>query len=435
MLRTITIASILTIATANGTPLQYWPHWRGPLATGEAPLGNPPTEWNEEHNIRWKTRLPGSGHSTPVIWEDHIFITASQPYGEKLGPPPPQPSGAHNNKDAIRKHNFIVLAVSRSTGQFLWKKIVRDARPNGSTHETGTWASPSTVTDGEHVYAFFGSNGLYCLDFKGKVIWEVDLGDMIVKHGHGEGASPALYGERLIINWDHEGDSFIAAFDKRTGKEIWRQPREEVTSWTSPIIIQDNGRAQAVVCGSKAIRGYDLETGKVLWSCGGLSNNVVATPVFADGVLYAGSSYDTRNFLAIRIENARGDISNSKRILWSSRLRPPYVPSPLLYDDTIYYLRHYQNILTRRSVKTGAEDHGPFRLPGVLNLYASPVAAAGRIYLTDQQGSTVVIDHQNPKPLALNTLDEGTNASIAIVGGDLIIRGTQHLYCIREIED
>ena len=161
---------------------------------------------------------------------------------------------------------------------------------------------------------------------------------MIVKHGHGEGASPALYGDTLIINWDHEGDSFIAALDKRTGKEIWRQPREEVTSWTSPIIIQDS-RAQAVVCGSKAIRGYDLETGKVLWSCGGLSNNVVATPVFADGVLYAGSSYDTRNFLAIRIENARGDISNSKRILWSSRLRPPYVPSPLLYDDTIYYLQ------------------------------------------------------------------------------------------------
>ena len=122
--------------------LQYWPQWRGPLATGEAPLGNPPTEWNEEHNIGWKTRLPGSGHSTPIIWEDHIFITATEPHGDKLGPPPPQPTGAHNNKDAIRKHNFIVLAVSRSTGEFLWKKIVRHARPNGSTHETGTWASP-----------------------------------------------------------------------------------------------------------------------------------------------------------------------------------------------------------------------------------------------------------------------------------------------------
>ena len=289
-------------------------------------LGNPPTEWNEEHNIGWKTRIPGSGHSTPVIWEDHIFITATESYGEKLGPPPPQPPGAHNNKDAIRKHNFIVLAVSRSTGGFLWKKIVRNARPNGSTHETGTWASPSTVTDGEHVYAFFGSNGLYCLDFKGKVIWEVDLGDMIVKHGHGEGASLALYGDTLIINWDHEGDSFIAAFDKRTGKEIWRQPREEVTSWTSPIIIQDNGRAQAVVCGSKAIRGYDLETGKVLWSCWWTLQQCSCDS----------SLCRRRPLRRLKLRHQKlsrhpnrerpCDISNSKRILWSSRLRPPYVP-------------------------------------------------------------------------------------------------------------
>ena len=435
MLRTLTTALLLAMPATGGEPLQYWPQWRGPLGTGEAPRANPPTQWSEKTNIAWKTPLPGSGHSTPVAWGDHIFLTATEPHGDKLGPPPPQPSGAHNNIDAARKHKFLVLAISRKSGKILWQRAVRDDRPHGSTHESGTWASPSPVTDGQHTFAFFGSNGLYCLDYEGQLRWQRDLGNMTVKHGHGEGASPALHRDTLVVNWDHEGDSFLAAFDKHTGKERWRQPRDEPTSWASPIIAMDGGRAQAIVCGSKAIRGYDLETGKVLWSCAGLSNNVVATPVFADGILYAGSSYDTRNFLAIRIAGARGDLTGSERILWSSRLRPPYVPSPLLYKDTLYYLRHYQNILTRRTAKTGEEPLGPFRLPGVLNLYASPVAADGRIYLTDQQGATLVIGHDNPRPLSINRLDEGINASAAIIGDDLLLRGTRHLYCIRKTKD
>ena len=435
MQKALCITCLTALTIAGATPLLHWPQWRGPMATGEAPHGNPPLEWSEDQNIAWKTALPGNGHSTPIVWDDHVFLTATEPHGDKLGPPPPQPPGAHNNIDAGRKHKFIVLALSRKSGKTLWQTTVRNARPHGSTHESGTWASPSPVTDGKHVFAFFGSNGLYCLDFSGKRLWQRDLGDMTVKHGHGEGASPALHGHTLVVNWDHEGDSFLVALDKNTGEERWRQPRDEVTSWTSPIIIEDNGRAQAIVCGSNAIRGYDLETGKILWTCGGLSKNVVATPVFADGVLYAGSSYDTRNFLAIDIAEARGDLTGSKRILWSSRLRPPYVPSPLLYDGTLYYLRHYQNILTRRTAKTGEEALGPFRLPGVLNLYASPVAAAGRIYLTDQQGATLVIGNSNPKPLAINRLDEGINASAAIAGGDLLLRGTRHLYCIRKSDD
>lgn len=407
-----------------------WPQWRGPLSTGEAPVGKPPTEWSETKNVRWKVAIPGLGHSTPIVWEDHIFLTATKPHGKKLGPPPPQPKGAHNNVDAMQRHHFIVVAVKRTDGGILWQTTVRDARPQGSTHESGTWASASPVTDGKHVYAFFGSNGLYCLDFNGVVVWEKDLGDMIVKHGHGEGTSPALHGETLVVNWDHEGDSFIVALDKRTGREKWRKPREEVTSWATPIVIELDGHTQVIVCGTGAIRSYDLKNGDILWSCGGLSNNVVASPVFADGILYAGCSYDTRTMMAIRVTGAKGDLTGSRRVLWKSHFRPPYVPSPLLVDDTLYYLRHYQNILTRRNAVTGEESGGPFRLAGLLNIYASPVAANGHIYITDQQGSTLVVNHQNPRPVHLNQLDEGINASAAIAGNILLLRGTRHLYCI-----
>jgi len=261
------------------------------------------------------------------------------------------------------------------------------------------------------------------------------LGDMLVKHGHGEGASPALFGDTLIVNWDHEGDSFVVALDKNTGKQRWRQARDEPTSWASPIIAEVNGKPQAIVSGTSAIRGYDLSTGEVVWHCGGLSNNVVATPVYAKGVLYAGSSYEIQSMLALSLKGAKGDLAGTDHVLWQLRRRTPYVPSPLYYREHLYFLRHYQAILTRLKGKTGEEPSGPFRLPGILNLYASPVAAAGRIYLTDQQGATLVLSaDENPEPLALNRLDDSFNASAAIIGDSIILRGRKLLYRVAESE-
>ncbi len=413
-------------------PLAQWGQWRGPLGTGESPRGNPPIEWSEEKNLRWKTALPGSGHSSPIAWGDQVYLLSAVAHGEKLDVPE-QPQGAHNNLDPQKKMRFVVLALSRRTGKINWEKVVRNAQPHQSAHESGTWASASPVTDGERIYAFFGSNGLYCLSTKGKLLWEKDFGDMQVKHGHGEGASPALHGETLVVNWDHEGDSFVVALEAKTGKEIWRQPRDEVTSWATPVIVEVDGKQQVIVSGSTAVRGYDLASGKVIWSCGGLSKNVVASPVVADGLLIAGSSYEKQAMLAIRLAGAKGDLTGTKHLLWSRHKRTPYVPSPLLHNGHLYFLRHYQAILTRLVAKTGEEPSGPFRLPGLLNLYASPVSAKGRIYLTDQQGATLVLDDkEEPKVLGLNRLDEAINASAAIAGDELFLRGTRHLYCLAE---
>ncbi len=411
-------------------PLNQWGQWRGPLGTGESPRGKPPTEWSEKKNIRWKTALPGNAHSSPIVWGDQVFLLSAVPHGEKLDVPE-QPPGAHNNVDPEKKMRFVVMALARHSGKINWETVVRNAQPHQSAHESGTWASASPVTDGERVYAFFGSNGLYCLSIKGKLLWEKDFGDMQVKHGHGEGASPALHGETLVVNWDHEGDSFVVALEAKTGKEIWRQPRDEVTSWATPVIAKVDGKPQVIVSGSTAVRGYDLSTGKVIWSCGGLSKNVVASPVVSDGLLIAGSSYEKQAMLAIRLAGAKGDLTGTKHLLWSRRQRTPYVPSPLLHNGHLYFLRHYQAILTRLVAKTGKEPSGPFRLPGLLNLYASPVSADGRIYLTDQQGATLVLDDkEEPKVVALNHLDEAINASAAIAGDALFLRGTRHLYCL-----
>ena len=407
-----------------------WGQWRGPWATGFAPKGNPPTEWSEKKNIRWKVALPGLGHSSPVVWVNLVFVTTAVPQGDKL-PVPEQPPGAHNNLDPFHKMQFRVLAYDCATGKLRWNATVRTAQPHQSTHESGTWASNSPVTDGHHVIASFGSNGLFALDAQtGRVIWQKQLGQQEVKHGHGEGASPVLYGATVVVNWDHEGQSFIVALDKTTGRERWRVKRNEPTSWATPIVVEHEGRAQLIVSATTAVRGYDLANGKVLWHATGLPNNVVASPVYANGIVYAGASYEKRTMLAIKLNGAKGDLTGTDHILWTRRAATPYVPSPLLMpDNTLYFFHHYQGFLSKVHGLTG-KDAGPFRL-GRRNFYASPVAAKDRVYLTDRTGSTLVLSHAaNPKVLAHNRLEDSFSASPAIVGPALFLRGEKFLYCI-----
>jgi hypothetical protein len=414
-------------------PLETWPSWRGSSGTGAAADADPPITWSEDHNVRWKAAISGLGMSTPVVWGDRIFLTTAVPVGEAFAPLPETAPGAHNNLRVTHAHEFVVLAIHRKDGALLWKRTVQRGIPHEGGHETGSYASASPVTDGKHVWAFFGSRGLFCLDGEGEVQWQLDPGDMQSKHGHGEGASPALHGNTLVVNWDHEGQSFVQALDARSGEQLWRQLRDEVTSWTSPLIVEVDGKVQVVLSGTKRIRGYDLESGTVLWECGGLSQNVVAMPVFEDGVLYAGSSYEKRALLALRIDGARGDLGDSERLLWMRRRRTPYVPSPLLYDGWLYFLNHYQGILCRVRAEDGAEPAGPFRLQELGNIYASPVAAAGRIYIADLEGSTLVLKHQSvPEPLAVNRLNDRFSASPVLVGKELLLRGDRWLYCLAE---
>lgn len=410
-----------------------WPQWRGPLGTGVAPNANPPVVWSEDKNIRWKISLPGKGHSTPVVWGDRVFITTAEPYGDALPPRYSKAPGSHDNVPVTHRHKFSVLAINRRDGAIIWQRTVHEALPREGGHYTASHASNSPATDGEHVFAFFGSHGLYCHDVHGVLLWKAQLGEMNSLHGHGEGSSPALHGDTLIVNWDHEGQSFVVAFDKRTGRQRWKIMRNEVTSWATPIVVEHAGQPQVIVSGTNRMRGYELATGKVIWECGGLSTNVVASPVAGDGMVFAGSSYDTRALLAIRLDGAKGDITGRDRVAWSRSRGTPYVPSPLLYGDSLYFLTHYQGILTRVSARAGEERPGAFRLDGIRDVYASPVAAADRVYVTDRQGATVVIRHADThQVLSLNRLNDNFSASAAIVGREILLRGEEHLYCIAE---
>ncbi|HSR52092.1 MAG TPA: PQQ-binding-like beta-propeller repeat protein [Acidobacteriota bacterium] len=420
-------------AGQGSSAVANWPQWRGPLGTGVAPDADPPIEWGENKNVRWKIELPGKGHSTPVIWGDRIFLTTALPYGEELEPVPVDARNAHDQVPVTQRHKFIVMAIERRKGEVLWQRTVREALPHEGGHITASLASASPVTDGELLFAFFGSWGLYCLDLDGNLKWKVDLGTMHPLHAHGEGSSPALYGDTLVVNWDHEGESFIVAFDKQTGKERWRKKRNvRSSSWSTPLVVDEGQKPQVIVSGSDRLTGYDLATGEIIWECGGMSvENVVATPVAEDGIVYAGSSYDRRAMLAIRYKGAKGDITGSHRVLWSRPRGAPYVPSPLLYGDSLYYHYHFQGVMTRVNARTGEDDPGPLRLSGIRMVFASPIGASGRVYVVDREGNALVLSHgDEPQALALNRLDDSFSASPVAVGRELYLRGERHLYCI-----
>ncbi|MBI1924728.1 PQQ-like beta-propeller repeat protein [Candidatus Poribacteria bacterium] len=431
------ILVLSTLTEARAQSFHNWPQWRGPLGTGVAPHANPPVEWSESKNIRWKLALPGVGHSTPIVWGDRVFVTTAVPYGEALKPKYSGLPHAHDELPITHRHKFMVMAVSRRDGKLLWERTVREDLPHAGGHYTASLASQSPVTDGERLFAFFGSYGLYCLSLDGQLLWEKDLGQMYPLHGHGEGSSPVLYRDTLIINWDHEGPSFVVAFEVRTGKERWKVKRDAASSWTTPIIVEDSGVPQVIISGSKRVRGYDLATGRVIWECGGLSvENVVSSPVAGDGMVYAGSSYDKQAMLAIRFDGATGDITGTKQVVWSRTRGAPYVPSPLLYGDSLYFLRQFGGILTRVNARTGEDRPGALRLNGIGYVFASPVGAAGRVYITDRDGATLVISHDDsPKFLALNRLDDSFSASPAVVGNELFLRGEEYLYCIAEANE
>jgi outer membrane protein assembly factor BamB len=418
------------LTTARGD----WPQWRGPLGTGAAPTATPPLRWSEQENVRWKLPLTGLGHSSPVVADGRVFLTLAVPVGDGVAPVFDEAPGSHDNAGVTHTHSFRVLAVDLESGKTLWEKEVARCFPHEGGHLTGSLASASPITDGARVYAFFGSRGLYCLDAAdGSVRWKRDLGKLTTHHAHGEGASPALHDGILVVPWDQEKDSRVFAVDAATGRELWSSPREEITSWSTPVITTVDGQAQVILSATTRIRGYELTSGRLLWECGGMSRNVIATPVAADGIVYCGCSYDRRTMMAIALKGASGDITATDHVLWSTNQRTPYVPSPLLYDGRLYFLSHYQGILSCLHGTTGERAALPLRLNDIHEAYASPVGAAGRIYITDRSGVTVVLKHDDSlAELAINRLDDIFSASAALAGPNLLLRGARHLYCLRE---
>ena len=423
-----------TAGRLESEALRYWAQWRGPLANGVSPTADPPLRWSETSHVRWKIPLPGKAHSSPIVWKDRVLLTVAVATGDAEKPVYDHAPGTHDNVPVTHRHQFLVLAVSRSDGKILWKKVLREEFPHEGGHETGSLASNSPTTDGERLYAFFGSRGLYCLNLDGELKWQQDLGRMNTLHAHGEGSSPVLYGDKLIVCWDHETGSFLYAFDKRTGRQLWKVPRDETTSWSTPLVVEDNGRPQIVVSATKRVRGYDPATGAQLWECAGLTDNVVSSPVYGHGMIFSGNSYYSQSMLAIRLAGAKGDITGTDRVAWKLSRLTPYVSSPLLYGDTLYFLRHNQNILSRLEPATGQPRGEPIRLDGIRDfIFASPVGAAGRIYVTARDGITVVLRHDRTNAvLAVNQLDDVFSASPALVEKELYLRGERFLYCLAE---
>ncbi len=413
---------------------QDWPQWRGPLATGVSPTAQPPITWSETNHVRWKVALPGLAHSSPIVTGNWVYTLTAEPFGEAQAAVFDSAPGVHDSVPVTHRYRYSVLALDRRTGRIVWQKAVREAWPHEGGHTTGSPESHSPVSDGERVYANFGSRGLFCLSTNGTVLWEANLGRMQTLHAHGEGSSPVLSGDTLIVNWDHEGGSFLHAFDKFSGKLRWKIPRDEPTSWSTPLVIDDKGPAQIIVSATKRIRSYTLDTGALLWECAGLTENVVASPVYHEGIVIAGNSYARQAMLGIRLAGARGDITATDQVLWRLNRSTPYVASPLLYEHTLYFLRHNQNVLSRLDPATGEPRGEPLRLNAIKDyIFASPVGAAGRIYVTGRDGVTVVLrqDAQN-QALAANPLDDSFSASAALAGRELYLRGEKFLYCLAE---
>lgn len=414
-----------------------WPQWRGPLGSGYAPAATPPLEWSETNNVKWKVEIPGSGLATPIVWDNKVFILTAIPTGKMVkdedSDAPGEPSQGGSRRGPPKPdevHQFIVLCLNREDGTILWQRVAREEVPHEGHHRDHGYASASPSTDGERLLAYFGSRGLYCYDLDGTPKWDVDFGDMTVRNAFGEGSSPALHGNTVVVLWDHEGDDFLVAVDKNSGVERWRTPRNEGTAWTTPVIAEVNGEAQVIVAGTSAIRGYDLATGKEIWSGPGLTANVIPTPIVADGVLYAMSGFRGASVQVIKL-GASGNIAGTDSILWSYDRNTPYVPSPVLADGCLYFGSNNNAILSCLDAASGKAHFSAERLEGIKGMYASLVAAGNHVYVLGHDGVCLVLK-TGPQldVVAANKLDDKTNASMALAGNDVFIRGSQHLYCI-----
>jgi outer membrane protein assembly factor BamB len=422
---------LLASASAQQSPAnRYWAQWRGPHMTGVSRTATPPTVWSEKQNIRWKIEIPGRGSASPVVWGDRVYLLTAVPVGV-TGEAQHAPRGAQ----ALVAHKYVLMAIDRKTGKVVWERVAKEEAPHEASHaENGTWASASAATDGEHIIASFESRGYYAYDMNGTLVWEKDFGDKGMRNKFGEGSTPALFGNRLVIVWDHiTKPSFVVVLDKATGKEIWRKERDEIDTWATPLVTTVNGRAQAIVPAMNRIISYDLETGDVVWQSAGLTMNVIPSPVVQDGLAILMSGFRGNSLKAIKLAEAKGDITGTPAIAWSIDRDTPYVPSPLLYDNVLYFLKTNNGLLSAFDAKTGTPHYQAARIDAIPNVFSSPVGAAGRVYIAGREGATVVLRH-GPKLeiLATNQLNDGFDASPALVDGEIYLRGYKYLYCIGE---
>lgn len=446
MARLLVAALAVSIAASAPSPQATdWPQWRGPDGLGVSGASGVPGEWSATKNVRWKTAIPGRGHSSPIVLGERVFLTTAVE-GDAV---PGAKATRHVidgqdflHPDAVgadRKQTLKVLALDAKSGKLLWERTAWEGTPYDSRHRKGSFASPTPATDGQRVYAYFGAEGLYAYELDGKLAWKVALPGVRTL-GVGTGTSPVVWRDKVIVLCDEDNgeQSFLAAFDARTGKQAWRTPRQVQISWATPILVSarlDAGsgaaavRDELIAAGTELNVAYDPQSGKELWRAKGLDSNAVPSPVAGHGLVVLSTGYPSKLALAIR-PGGSGDVSDSPRVVWRYTKGTAYVPSPVLYGDYLYLLTD-KGLLTALDARTGTVQYEGARVPTPASFTASPVAFDGKLLLLSEDGDGFLIK-AGPKHevLATNPLGEPVFASPAIAAGRLYIRGLNHLFCI-----
>lgn len=423
---------VFLISSSFAQNIVNWPQWRGPLATGAAEKGNPPVIFSETKNLKWKTPIPGKGHATPVVWGNNIIVQTAVPTTEKGDTTLKSEASRMPGTSTNFIQEYKVILVDKETGKINWEKTVASEMPIEDTHKLGSWASNSPCTDGKNIYAYFGSRGIFCLDFEGNILWQKDFGQIQKVMNFGEGESPFLYKDRIFIQWDSEDKSFMVALDKNTGEEVWRVDRDEKSSWATPFAVEINGNIQVITCATNQVRSYNYYTGEILWTSSGLTRNVIPNPVYADGILYVMSGFRGNALQAIDLSKASGDITGSDAILWTYNQDTPYTPCPLLMDGKLYFLRANNGELTCLDAKTGKVYYSKEKLEGIGNLYSSPSGIGDRFYIAAENICLVVKAGEKFEIMSSNELNDNFHASPVIIDNKLILRGFDSLYCFSE---
>jgi outer membrane protein assembly factor BamB len=414
-----------------------WPQWRGE-GQGISTEKNLPTEWSTTKNIKWKVSVEGSGHSSPIVWGKYVFLTTAIQGEVIAGAKGPMrvedygPSGIHpDGVGADRKHTLKVLCYDRDTGKLLWEKTAYEGQVFDYRHRRNTYASGTPATDGKYVFAFFSSEGLYAYDFKGNLIWKADM-PKLGTASVGSGTSPILWRDYVIVQCDEDLQkgkaSFIAAYDKKTGKQVWRTARDINITWSVPVVVQTKTRAELITTARELIISYDPKTGKELWRTKGLESNAVTTPLTNGEMVVVSSGYPGKITKGIKL-GGNGELKDTD-ISWTYNKGSGYVPSPILYDNLVYLMTD-RGILTCLDVNTGAIKYEGGRIPIPASFTASPVAFDGKILLTSEDGDTFVVKAgAKHEIIGTNSLDEPVYASPAIANGMIFIRAEKNLYCI-----
>jgi len=422
---------VLAMASIAAMPVQPggWHQWRGPFQTGMA-AGDAPLRWSDSSGVTWKVPIAGRGHSTPIVVGDRLFLTTAIPTGRGQAPAT-RLRGGGGGADAGIEHRFVVMAIDRRTGQPLWEHTPIVATPHEGYHRVyGSFASNSPASDGQRLFAFFGSRGLYAYSLDGKLLWQKDFGVRLrMDNAFGEGTAPTLHDGRLILHFDHLDGGFLTMLDPVTGKELWRVARTERFNWAAPFVATHAGQRQIIVNGL-TVRSYDFDTGRLLWEASGLGENSVPQVVQHEDLVFAMSGHTIKWLMAIRLGGS-GVLSAGTGVVWSTPRGVSYTPSPVIHDGRLYFVSD-AGLLSNLDAATGKPHYQQQRLPQPYNFKASPVGANGKLYLATEEGDVVVVRMGDTfEVLATNTLtDQSFIASPVILDSAIYLRSRTHLFRI-----